>query len=89
MRLLVTLGKYGQGLVRQQLIDKLREQGVGRTALNSSLDACRELGLIVDFKMQRGSRHYTVSMLTEQGQLLACKLLEIKEMMDGHIAAKV
>ena len=84
----MTLEKYGHGLVRQQLIDELREQGVGRSSLYSSLDACRELDLIVDFKMQRGSRHYTVSMLTEQGHLLACKLLEIKEMMDGHNAAE-
>jgi len=89
LRLLVTLEKYGQGLVRQQLIDELREQGVGRSSLYSSLDACRELGLVVDFKMQRGSKNYIVSMLTEQGYLLACKLLEIKEMLDVHLSRDV
>lgn len=89
LRLLAVLVQSGQGLSRQQLIDELREQGVGRTALNSSLDACIKLGLVVDFKMQRGSRHYTVSMLTETGHLLACKLLKIKEMMDVRIAHDV
>ena len=89
LRLLVTLEKYGQGLVRQQLIDEMQEQGVGRTALNSSLDACRELGLIVDVKMQKGSKNYTVSMLTEAGYQLACKLLEITEILDAHMARAV
>ena len=89
LRLLVTLEKYGQGLVRQQLIDELREQGVGRSSLYSSLDACRELGLIVDFKMQRGSNYYTVSMLTKEGYQLACKLLEIAEILDTHMAHDV
>jgi len=89
LRLLVTLEKYGQGLVRQQLIDELREQGVGRSSLYSSLDACRELGLIVDVKMQRGSNYYTVSMLTEEGYQLACKLLEITKILDAHMAHDV
>lgn len=84
LRLLVALEEYGQGLPRQQLIDKLREQGVGRTSLNSSLDSCKELGLVVDVKMQRGSRHYTVATLSEQGFLLAQKLLEIKDILDVH-----
>ena len=86
LRLLVTLEKYGQGLVRQQLIDELREQGVGRSSLYSSLDACRELGLVVDVKMQTGSKNYIVSMLTEQGYQLASKLLEITEILDAHMA---
>ena len=85
LRLLVTLEKYGQGLVRQQLIDELREQGVGRSSLYSSLDACRALGLVVDVKMQRGSNYYTVSMLSQEGYQLAQKLLEVKEMLDGHM----
>ena len=89
LRLLVTLEKNGQGLVRQQLIDELRDQGVGRSSLYSSLDACRELGLIIDVKMQRDSKNYTVSMLTEQGYQLACKLLEITELLDAHIAHDV
>jgi hypothetical protein len=86
LRLLVALHQSEQGLSRQQLIDELREKGVGRTALNSSLEACIKLGFIVDFKMQRGSRHYTISMLTEQGHKLACKLREIKDMLDVHVA---
>ncbi len=89
LRLLVTLEKYGQGLTRQQLIDELREQGVGRSSLYSSLDACRELGLLVDVKMQRGSKNYTVSMLTEEGYQLACKLLEITEILDAQMAHDV
>jgi hypothetical protein len=84
LRLLVALEKNLQGLPRQQLIEKLREQGVGRTSLNSSLDACKKLGLVVDVKMQRGSRHYTVAMLTEEGYQLARKLFEIKDMLDVH-----
>jgi hypothetical protein len=89
LRLLVTLEKYGQGLARQQLIDELREQGVGRSSLYSSLDACRELGLIVDMKMQRGSKNYTVSMLSQEGYQLAQKLLEVKEMLDAHMVRDV
>jgi hypothetical protein len=89
LRLLVTLEKYGQGLARQQLIDELREQGVGRSSLYSSLDACRELGLIVDMKMQRGSKNYTVSMLSQEGYQLAQKLLEVKEMLDAHMVHDV
>jgi hypothetical protein len=89
LRLLVTLEKYGQGLARQQLIDKLRAQGVGRTSLYSSLKVGRALGLIVDVKMQKGSKNYTVSMLTEAGYQLACKLLEITEILDAHMARAV
>jgi len=77
LRLLVALEEYGQGLPRQQLTDKLHKLGVGRTSLNSSLESCKELGLLVDVKMQRGSRLYTMAMLSEQGYLLALKLLEI------------
>ena len=89
LRLLVPLEKYGQGLVRQQLIDELREQGVGRSSLYSSLDACRELGLIVDVKMQKGSKNYTVSMLTKAGYQLACKLLKITEILDARMVHDV
>ena len=86
LRLLVTLEKYAQGQVRQQLIDELRDQGVGRTSMYSSLDACRELGLVVDVKMRKGSNYCTVSMLTSEGFKLAGKLFEIKEMLDEHCA---
>jgi hypothetical protein len=79
----------GQGLPRQQLIDKLHILGVGRTSLNSSLDICQDLGLVVDVKMQRGSRHYTVAMLTVEGYQLARKLLEISEMLDAHMVHAV
>jgi Fe2+ or Zn2+ uptake regulation protein len=89
LRILLTLEKYGQGLARQQLIDELREQGVGRSSLYSSLNACRELGLIVDVKMQKGSNYYTVSMLTEQGYHLARKLLEVKQILDERMAHEV
>ncbi len=89
LRLLVTLEKYGQGLPRQQLIDKLREQGVGRTSLYSSLKVGRALGLIVDVKMQKGSKNYTVFMLTEAGYQLACKLLEITEILDARMVHDV
>jgi hypothetical protein len=83
LRLLVTLLKYGQGLVRQQLIEKLREQGVGRTSLYSSLEVCIELGLIVDVNMMRGSHFCTVSMLTEFGYQLALVLSRLMKMLDG------
>jgi hypothetical protein len=89
LRLLVTLEKYGQGLARQQLIDKLRAQGVGRSSLYSGLKAGRALGLIVDVKMQRGSNYYTVSMLSQEGYQLAQKLLEVKEMLDAHMVHDV
>ena len=89
LRLLVTLEKYGQGLPRQQLIEKLRIQGVGRTALNSSLDACKKLGLIVDMKMHGDSKKFIVSMLTKAGYQLACKLLEVKEILDAHTVRDV
>ena len=85
LRLLVTLEEYEQGLPRQQLIDKLRAQGVGRSSLYSGLKAGRALGLIVDVKMQRGSNYYTVSMLSQEGYQLVQKLLEVKEMLDGHL----
>jgi hypothetical protein len=89
LRMLVTLEKYGQGLARQRLIDELREQGVGRSSLYSSLDACRELGLVVDVKMRKGSNFYTVSMLTERGYQLARKLVEVKQMLDEHMTHDV
>lgn len=84
LRLLIALEAYGQGLSRTQLTDKLREQGIGRTSLKSSLESCKELGLLVDVKMQRGSSIYTITMLSEQGYLLALKLLEIKKMLDDN-----
>jgi len=89
LRLLVALLEHEQGLPRQQLTDKLQEQGVGRTSLNSSLDSCKELGLVVDVKMQRGSRHYSVAMLTEEGYHLARKLQQIKTMLDTKLAHDV
>lgn len=85
LRLLVTLEKHGQGLARQQLINELREQGVGRSSLYSSLDACRKLGLVADVKMQRDSKFLTVSMLSERGYRLARKLLDVKKMLDEVI----
>ena len=50
----------------------------------SSLETCRELGLIEDVKMRTGSNYCKVSILTEEGFKLASKLFEIKEMLDEH-----
>jgi hypothetical protein len=59
LRLLVALEELGHGLPHQQLTDKLHKLGVGRTSFNSSLESCKELGFIVDVKMQREVQDFT------------------------------
>lgn len=84
LRLLLTLHKSEVGLTRQSLITKLAEQGVGKSALYSSLKACISLGLVEEYDSEVGSRRVKVTHVTEKGGIVTKKLLELKNLLvDG------
>ena len=82
LRLLIALERNQQGLIRKDLASKMREEGVGRSAMISSLETCMYLRLVEDIKSQFGTHYVTVSMLTELGHRVALKLLEIESILE-------
>jgi len=52
---------------RSQLIDELAEEGVGRSAFYSSLKTLKDLGLVVDEKIQGRNRMAVGTRLTSKG----------------------
>ena len=83
LRLLLTLERSQQGLMRKNLEEEMREQGVGRSAMLSSLESCIGLRLVEDVKSKIGSHYCAVSMLTNLGHQVALKLLEVEEILDA------
>ena len=81
-RLLLALERNQPGLIRKDLALKMREEGVGRSAMISSLETCMYLRLVEVIKSQFGTHFVTVSMLTELGHRVALKLLEIESILE-------
>jgi len=82
LRLLLVLERSGPGLMRKDLAKALGEQGIGRSAMISSLESCIGLRLVEDMKSKIGSHYCAVSMLTNLGHQVALKLLEVEEILD-------
>ena len=82
LRLLLALERSGQGLMRKDLTKVLGDQGVGRSAMLSSLESCIGLRLVEDVKSKIGSHYCAVSMLTNLGHQVALKLLEVEEILE-------
>jgi len=71
LRILLNLSHIMGSTSRSQLIRELAKEGVGRSALFSSLKTLRDLGLIVDEKILRGNRKAVGTRLTSKGLEIA------------------
>jgi hypothetical protein len=74
IRLLLALPQ--NGIPRVELLERLKERGVGRTAAYKAIEELKELGLIEDFKMRstENGKQVLVTKQTNKGTKVEIKI---------------
>ena len=77
LRILVTILYNQVPMTRQELIEQLGREGIGRTSFYSSHKTLKDIGLIEDVSEVRDGKRVILTQFTEKGLKVASKLVEI------------
>lgn len=85
LRILVTLSSHAEGVKITNLYNVMRtEYGLGRTAVDTSINALIEAGLITKYGYENGKSNLKIINLTEFGDVILRKVIETAELMEKN-----